>query len=92
MNNDVEPRQKVQWAKLIVKLFNAKVHIFRSLEKDPVMNNRLEVITRQITDVFDESELEYPIKIADNSTGFADQVLSYAVRNSADLIMIMTRC
>jgi len=91
VSNDVEARQKVQWAKLMARLFNAKVHIFRSLEKDAMMNNRLEIITRQITDIFDESKLEYTLKIADKTTDFADQVLSYAVANSAEMIMIMTR-
>ncbi len=91
VSNDVEPRQKVQWAKLIARLFNAKVNIFQSLEKDPVMNNRLNIITRQITDIFDESEVEYTVKIADKTTDFADQVLSYAVTNDAKMIMIMTR-
>ncbi|MFH1159644.1 MAG: universal stress protein [bacterium] len=91
VNNDVESRQEVQWAKLIVNLFNAKVHIFRSLEKDQVMNERLEIITRQITDVFNKEKLQYSVKVADKAGDFADQVLSYAVLNNADMIMIMTR-
>jgi len=91
VSNDVEPRQKVQWAKLMAKLFDAKVIIFQSLEKDPVMNNRLDIITRQITDIFDESKLEYSVNIAGKTTDYADQVLSYAVTNNANMIMIMTR-
>jgi nucleotide-binding universal stress UspA family protein len=91
VSNDVEPRQKVQWAKLMAKLFNAKVNIFQSLEKDPVMNNRLDIITKQITDIFDESELNYSVTVAEKTTDFADQVLSYAVTNDAKMIMIMTR-
>jgi len=91
VSNDVEPRQKVQWAKLISKLFNAKVHLFQSLEKDPVMNERLNIITKQITDIFDESGLEYSVTVAKESSDYADQVLSYAVTTDAKLIMIMTR-
>jgi len=91
VSNDVEPRQKVQWAKLMAKLFNAKVNIFQSLEKEAEMNNRLDIITRQITKIFDESGLEYSIKKADKSTDYADQVLSYAVTTNAQMIMIMTR-
>ncbi|MFC2102363.1 universal stress protein [Bacteroidota bacterium] len=91
VSNDVEPRQKVQWAKLIAKLFNAKVNLFQSLEKDPAMNNRLNIITKQITDIFDESEVQYTLKIAEKTTDFADQVLSYAVTSNTKLIMIMTR-
>ncbi|MBE0649034.1 MAG: universal stress protein [Bacteroidales bacterium] len=91
VSNDVEPRQKVQWAKLIAKLFHAKVNIFQSLEKDPDMNNRLNIITRQVTDIFDESEMKYTVTVAEKTTDYADQVLSFAVTNNAKLIMIMTR-
>jgi len=91
VSNDVEPRQKVQWAKLIAGLFNARIHLFRSMEKDSVMNNRLDIIMRQITDIFDESGIDYTIKVAEKPGDFADQVLSYAVLNHAQMIMIMTR-
>lgn len=91
VSNDVEPRQKVQWAKLMAKLFNAKVNIFQSLEKDSAMNSRLDIITRQITEIFDESGLKYSVNKADETADYADQVLSFAVTNDAKLIMIMTR-
>jgi len=91
VSNDLEPRQKVQWAKGISKLFNAKIHLFRSLEKDPVMNNRLEIITRQITRIFDESGLAYTIETSGKTTDFTEEVLTYAKTTGADMIMIMTR-
>lgn len=88
---DVEPRQKVQWAKLMAKLFHARVNIFQSNEKDATMNHRLGIITREITDIFDESGIEYSISKADKTADFADQVLSFAVTHDARMIMIMTR-
>jgi nucleotide-binding universal stress UspA family protein len=91
VSNDVESRQEVQWARLIAKLFQAKLHIFRSREKDPVMNDRLEIITRQLTGVFSGEKVKYLVKVADKPGNFADQVISYAAANNADLIMIMTR-
>lgn len=91
VSNDVEPRQKVQWAKMMAKLFKGKINILQSLEKEQEMNNRLNIITKQITTIFDESGLNYSVKIADQTTDFADQVLSYAVTTDAKLIMIMTR-
>jgi nucleotide-binding universal stress UspA family protein len=91
VSNDVESRQEVQWARLIAKLFQAKLHIFRSREKDPVMNDRLEIITRQLTGVFSGEKVKYLVKVADKPGNFADQVISYAAVNNADLIMIMTR-
>ena len=91
VSNDVESRQEVQWARLIAKLFQAKLHIFRSREKDTVMNDRLEIITRQLTGVFSGEKVKYLVKVADKPGNFADQVISYAAANNADLIMIMTR-
>jgi len=91
ISNDVEPRQKVLWAKMIVKLFNSRIHLLQSLEKDPGLNSRLKIITQQITDSFDEEKISYEIATAGKTTDFASQVLSYAVMEHADMIMIMTR-
>jgi hypothetical protein len=55
------------------------------------MNDRLEIITRQLTGVFSGEKVKYLVKVADKPGNFADQVISYAAANNADLIMIMTR-
>jgi len=91
IHNDVEPRQKVQWAKLMGKLFNSRFHLFQSFEKDSGLNSRIKIITKQITESFDEDKIPYEIKVAEKSAAFAEQVISYAVANHADMIMIMTR-
>jgi hypothetical protein len=75
----------------MAKLFNARIHLICSLEKEASMNNRLKIITKQITDIFDESDVAYTVKIASEPDDFADQVLSFAVTTNADVIMIMTR-
>lgn len=91
IHNDVEPRQKVQWAKLMAKLFNSRIHLFQAVEKDSGLNSRLKIITGQITESFDEDKIPYEIMVAEKSASFAEQVISYAVTNHADMIMIMTR-
>jgi nucleotide-binding universal stress UspA family protein len=91
VSNDLEARQKVQWAKLMAKLFNSKIHIFQALEKDAGLNSRLKIITKQITDIFSEEKIPFVIKIASEKADFAKQVISYSVAEHADLIMIMTR-
>jgi nucleotide-binding universal stress UspA family protein len=91
LSNDLEPRQAVQWAKMIAKLFNAKLHIYLSPEKDTARRTSLAIITKQITSVFDAENVTYSITTAARSAGFADQVISYSVAQHADLIMIMTR-
>jgi nucleotide-binding universal stress UspA family protein len=91
VSNDLEPRQAVHWAKLMAKLFNAKIHIYLSPEKETARRTSLEIITKQITTVFDSEGVVYSIKTAPKSTGFAEQIISYSVLHHADLIMIMTR-
>jgi nucleotide-binding universal stress UspA family protein len=91
VSNDLEPRQKVQWAKLMAKLFNSKIHIYLSNEKDAGLNSRLKIITKQITEIFDAEKVPYVITVAEEKKDFAKQVISYSVLNRADLIMIMTR-
>lgn len=91
VSNDLEPRQAVHWAKLMAKLFNARIHIYLSPEKETARRTALAIITKQITTVFDAEKVSYDITTADKFTGFAGQVISYSVLNHADLIMIMTR-
>lgn len=91
ISNDLEPRQAVQWAKLIAKLFSANINIFISPEKDPALKSRVAIITKQITDIFDQEKVPYHVTTAFKSTNFAEQVISYSVTLHADLVMIMTR-
>jgi nucleotide-binding universal stress UspA family protein len=90
ISNELEPRQKVQWTATISKLFNSKIHLFQALETDAALNNRLKIITGQITKVLDEKVLPYSLTIATKPGDFAKQILSYSSRNFADLIIIMT--
>jgi len=91
VSNDVEPRQAVQWAKLVCKLFNAKLHIILQPEKDSGLRSRLMIILRQITDIFDKENVAYEVQTAPKASAFAEQVISHAVTLHADLVMIMTR-
>jgi len=90
ISNELEPRQKVQWTATISKLFNSKIHLFRAIESDAMLNSRLEIITSQITKVLDEKALPYSITIAQKPGDFAKQILTYSAKNFADLIIIMT--
>ncbi len=91
VSNDLEPRQAVHWAKLMAKLFNAKLHIVICPEKETGRKTSLSIITKQITDIFDAEKVSYICQFAETSVKFAEEVISYSVLNRADLIMIMTR-
>jgi nucleotide-binding universal stress UspA family protein len=91
ISNDIEPRQAVQWAKLIARLFSAKLHIFIAPEKETARRTALSIITSQITKVFDAEKVSYIISQAEKSSGFPEQIIAYSAQHHADLIMIMTR-
>jgi nucleotide-binding universal stress UspA family protein len=90
VSSDMEPRQKVSWALFISKLFKSRIHIFQSLENDPGLNTRLQIITKQITDVLVENNVPYTLDVADKTGDFAKQVIGKAAAIHADMIMIMT--
>jgi len=91
ISNDVEPRQKVQWAKLMANLFNSKILLFQPLEKDTSLNNRMKIITRQIEEAFEKEKIPYQINQAAKVGDFAKQVIAHAAIHHGDLIMMMTR-
>jgi len=91
ISNDLEPRQAVQWAKLIARLFKADIHILQSPERYAELRSRLQVITNQITEIFDEEKIPYHITTAYKSSNFAEEIISYSVMKHADLVMIMTQ-
>ena len=91
ISNELEPRQKVQWAGQIARTFDSKIHLFRALESDAGLNSRLTIITHQITTVLDEKKIPYEVIVAEKTGDLANQVIRYSVRQACDLIMIMTR-
>ena len=90
ITNDLEVRQQVQWALLMAKLFDSQFLLFVANEKDPDLNQRLEVITRQITKIFDEKKVRYEIVTAPKPGDFVNQVVFCAAKHRSDMIMIMT--
>lgn len=91
IGSDVDPRQGVQWVKLMAKLFNSTIHLFQSVEKDNALNSKVSIITRQVTDVLDEEKIPYQITKAEKPGDFAPQIISFGVYKHADLVMIMTQ-
>jgi len=90
ITNDLEVRLKVQWALLMARIFNSQFLLFVAHEKDPDLNNRLQVITQQITKIFDEKKVNYEIETAEKTDDFKNQIVSCAVKHRSDMIMIMT--
>lgn len=91
ISNELESRQAIEWIMLISRLFNSRILLYKSLESDPAMIARLNIIIRQISKILDEEKVPYSIKVAEKSRDFAPQLISCSVANNADLIMIITR-
>jgi nucleotide-binding universal stress UspA family protein len=90
VSSDIEPRQSIEWILLISKLFNSKIHLFQSLETDPELNSRLNILTRQMIKIFKEKNVPHDINTAETSEDFSSQIISFAAVNQSDMIMIMT--
>lgn len=90
ISNELESRQAIEWVILMSRLFNSTILLYQSLETDPAMISRLNIIIQQITKVLDAEKVPYKIKVADKPKDFASQVISYSVASKSDMIMIIT--
>ena len=90
ISNDLESRQTIEWVMLMNKLFKSNIFLFQSHETDPALLTRLNIIVGQISKVLQEEKVPFTVKMAKKPRDFASQVISYAVANKSDLIMIIT--
>jgi nucleotide-binding universal stress UspA family protein len=90
VSNDLESRQAIEWVKLMSRLFNSKILLFQSLETDAALHSRLDIIVGQIVKVLEEEKVPYTVNVAAKPKDFATQVISFAVANKSDMIMIIT--
>jgi hypothetical protein len=80
----------VEWILLMNRLFRSTILLFQANEPDPELNSSLRIITSQITSVLNENKVPCKITVAERPRDFATQVISYAVVNHSNLVMIMT--
>ncbi|MCX6251488.1 MAG: universal stress protein [Bacteroidetes bacterium] len=90
ISNELESRQAIDWLVLISRLFNSKIILYQSLESDPALNSRLKIISQQIGSYLKIEKVNFEVIIAEQTKNFSSQVISYAVNNKSNLIMIMT--
>ena len=90
VSNDVESRHAMEWVRLMSRLFNSTIHLYKSVETDPAMINRLNIIVQQISKVLKAEKIPFTLDVAGKPKDFANQVIAYGVANKSDLIMIIT--
>lgn len=69
-SNEMETRQKVQWAVMMAKLFDSRIHLFQANESDSALNARLRIIGGQLTQAFQESKVPYIQTTAEKNRRF----------------------
>ena len=89
MTHDLHPDKKIAWAKYFSRMFNANIHLYQYFHKDKLQNDRLSGCIEKITRSFKKDEIPFLVSKAEKETKFSSQVISYAVSNRCDLLMII---
>ena len=90
ISSEIESQQAVKWVLLMNRLFSSRILIYQALEPDPIINGHLKIIAQNIISIFENKKILFDLTLAEKPSDFSIQVISHAVTNMADLIMIMT--
>ena len=90
INSFTEARQQVQWAMHMAKTFGSVIHIFKQPHTDPGFLAKINVVSAQIKEAFEQNNIKYSISEAKKTSNFANQMIDFATTEKADMIMIMT--
>lgn len=89
MTHDLHPDKKIEWAKYFSRMFNANIHLYQYFHRDKLQKDRLSGCMEKITRSFKKEEIPFLVSKAEKETKFSSQVISYAVSNKCDLLMII---
>lgn len=89
---DLQPgsKQKVKWAIALNKQFNCRFHIFADSYPDEYIQNRLRADLKQVKKILEKHNIEYTENHSGSKNKFAMQIISFAHKTNADMIMIST--
>ena len=90
VNTFTEARQKVPYAIDVSKVFDSEIVIYKEKVTSQMDMNRINIITKQIAEAFQNAGVRYSIETAEKSGESARQLVSEAVEGDIDLIMIVT--
>ncbi len=85
-----ESKQKVKWAIHIARIFQSMVHIYGMNVSDGDRMNLVKANMSQIKKFFDQNAITHTEKIAEKHGDYSKQLLQYAEKIDADMILIMT--
>lgn len=90
INTFTEARQKVGYAIAVASKFDSTIHIYKEKVKDSDEYNRIQIISKQISEEFQKTGIKHTTQVAEKSGDSAKNLVDYAVEKSMDMIMIVT--
>lgn len=90
LDNSTETRQKVPYAAVLAKAFNATIHILAvSKDDSQETHNRLNIYGKQTIKYFEDMEIKYTFELQQGKS-VAQSCIDHAIQKKAGLIMMMT--
>lgn len=90
IDDTLESRQKIKWAIYIAKQFDATIHVKAMYINDELYKAKIKMVLNKVVEVFDKNEVKYEAEFIPESGSFAKQVLDYAEKVDADMLLVMT--
>lgn len=90
IDDTLESRQKIKWAIYIAKQFNATIHVKAMYLNDELYKAKIRAVLNKVVEVFEKNEVKYEAEITPETGSFAKQVIDYARKIDADMLLVMT--
>jgi nucleotide-binding universal stress UspA family protein len=90
INSFTEARQKVGFAISLANKFNSTIHIFKEVVSDAGEMSRIDIIARQIIEMFKKAGVQCEVIVSQKPGESAKEVVDVAVQKNMDAIIIVT--
>lgn len=90
LDDSLESRQKIKWAISIARVFNAKIYFKVTYKSDEIQRYKINIILQKILRILYDNGIEFEYEMKPDKGAFSKQVIRYAKKIDADLIIIMT--
>ena len=85
-----ENKEKLRWAEFMGKDFKSKILLYSNTTKEGVMDHRTKANLTFCKRFLEDSGIDFELALSEGGNGNAQEILSYAEKVNADLIMVMT--
>jgi nucleotide-binding universal stress UspA family protein len=85
-----EARQQVRYVLNFPTKAKVEVLMFQQFSTDSADASKISIVTGQIEEEFKKHGVNYSVHTAEKQSGFAEQLIDFAVANNTDIIFMMT--